>query len=136
MTMSQGPTPFSDDPAAPGTEARAAEAPAAAAGIRLQKRQPAAPPSASAVRDKVCARCGLPFRLDPGKKFFLCPDCYRREVAYKRKGTSARVMALISCAQCGKAEYLPFTPDDPKTALCRDCFRERKPEPRAAEPHR
>jgi CxxC-x17-CxxC domain-containing protein len=104
--------------------------------VKLQKREAAPGPSASAPRDKVCARCGLPFRLDPGKKFFLCPDCYRREVAYKRKGTETRVMALITCVQCGKAEYLPFTPDDPKAALCRDCFKERKPEPKASGTHR
>lgn len=131
MTTSQGSSPFSDTPAGSGPET-----PSAPQGVRLQKRQPAAAPAADAVRDKVCARCGLTFRLDPGKKFFLCPDCYRREVAYKRKGTSARVMALISCAQCGKAEYLPFTPDDPKAALCRTCFRERGAEPKAPAPHR
>lgn len=130
--MSQGPLPLPDDL---GVE-RPAEPVAPAKGIRLQKRQPPPVPAVAAVRDKVCARCGLPFRLDPGKKFFLCPDCYRREVAYKRKGATTRVMALIACIQCGKAEYLPFTPDDPKTALCRECFRERKPEPKASEPHR
>ncbi|HTL97317.1 MAG TPA: hypothetical protein VL181_00805 [Holophagaceae bacterium] len=121
--MSKGPKPPPDEQGAPPA-------------IRLQKREAAPEPSATAVRDKVCARCGLPFRLDPGKKFFLCPDCYRREVAYKRKGTETRVMALISCVQCGKAEYLPFTPDDPKTALCRACFHERKPEPKAPGTHR
>ena len=121
--MSKGSPPPPDDKAAPK-------------GVKLQKREAAPGPSASAPRDKVCARCGLPFRLDPGKKFFLCPDCYRREVAYKRKGTETRVMALITCVQCGKAEYLPFTPDDPKAALCRDCFKERKPEPKASGTHR
>lgn len=131
--MNQGPFPSSDDPTVERPDEPSATP---AKGVLLKKRTPVAAPSASAIRDKVCARCGLPFRLDPGKKFFLCPDCYRREVAYKRKGTETRVMALITCVQCGKAEYLPFTPDDPKTAMCRDCFREKKPEPKAAEPHR
>ena len=121
--MSKGPKPPPDEQGAPPA-------------VRLQKREAAPEPSVNAVRDKVCARCGLPFRLDPGKKFFLCPDCYRREVAYKRKGTETRVMALISCVQCGKAEYLPFTPDDPKAALCRACFHERKPEPKTPGTHR
>lgn len=135
--MNQGPIPSSDDPAVerPDEPSTTPAAPSGK-GVLLKKRTPAAEPSTAAIRDKVCARCGLPFRLDPGKKFFLCPDCYRREVAYKRKGTETRVMALITCIQCGKAEYLPFTPDDPKTALCRDCFRERKPEPKADAPHR
>ena len=131
--MNQGLPPSPDEP---GDDRPAEPAVLPAKGILLKKRQPAPEPGAAAVRDKVCARCGLPFRLDPGKKFFLCPDCYRREVAYKRKGTETRVMALITCIHCGKAEYLPFTPDDPKTALCRACFREHKPEPRAPEPHR
>ncbi len=137
IAMNQGTFPSPDDPGAePATEPSTASTAVPTKGILLKKRQPIAAPTTAAVRDKVCARCGLPFRLDPGKKFFLCPDCYRREVAYKRKGTETRVMALISCVQCGKAEYLPFTPDDPKTALCRDCFREKKPEPKAAGPHR
>jgi CxxC-x17-CxxC domain-containing protein len=131
--MSQGPSPLPDDP---GVERPAELPPVPAKGILLKKRQPTPEAAAAAVRDKICARCGLPFRLDPGKKFFLCPDCYRREVAYKRKGATTRVMALITCIQCGKAEYLPFTPDDPKASRCRDCFREHKPEPKASEPHR
>ena len=131
--MNQGPLPSSDEPGASPEESSSTPP---AKGVLLKKRAPAPEPSATAIRDKVCARCGLPFRLDPGKKFFHCPDCYRREVAYKRKGTETRVMALITCVQCGKAEYLPFTPDDPKAALCRDCFREKKPEPKAAGPHR
>lgn len=124
--MSKGSNSLPDDA---GAE-RPTEVPAPK-GILLKKRPPTPEPTVAAVRDKLCARCGLPFRLDQGKKFFLCPDCYRREVGYKRKGADTRVMALITCIQCGKAEYLPFTPDDPKASLCRECFRTKKLEPKS-----
>lgn len=106
-------------------------------GVRLQKREPAAP-EAEKVREKLCSRCGAAFKLDPGKKFYLCPDCYRREVLYKRHGSQVetRVMALVTCSACGKEEYLPFTPEDRDKALCRTCFAEAKAAQKEQNPPR
>ncbi len=74
--------------------------------------------------------------MDADKKFFLCPDCYRKDVTYKRRGSSeARVMTLVTCSACGKSEYLSFVPEDREKVLCRDCFAKARPEPKRGEGH-
>ena len=104
-------------------------------GVKLQKRMPKAP-EPNAVREKTCSKCGSLFRVDADKKFFLCPDCYRKGVAYKRHGgTETRVMILVNCSACGKAEYLSFVPEDREKALCRDCFSKTRPEPNPRADH-
>ena len=116
------------------------EQPRTAAPVLLTKRTPVAPPDPKAPREKICAECGIHFRLETGQKFFLCPDCYRRSFTYKRKGgkDAARILTHITCATCGQQEYLPFIPDDPAKALCRACFAKARPEPKPSprHPHR
>ena len=128
----------STDPASgdAAPEAKPAAGPAKVP-VRLTKRAPVAPPDPKAPREKICAECGLHFKVETGQKFYLCPDCYRRSFTYKRKGEKdgARVLSHITCAACGAQEYLPFLPDDPAKALCRACFAKQRPEPKAAPRH-
>jgi len=105
--------------------------------VLLTKRAPVVPPDPKAPREKICAECGMHFKVETGQKFYLCPDCYRRSFTYKRKGgkDAARVLTHITCATCGAQEYLPFLPEDPAKALCRACFAKERPEPKAAPRH-
>ncbi len=127
------PDPVPGEPEPDPTPATASEAPR----IRLTKRAPAAEPADEAAREKICAECGTRFRLDPGKKYFLCPDCYRRSFTYRTRGgqEAARILTHITCARCGAQEYVPFVPEDPAQALCRACFAAERPEPRRASRH-
>jgi len=109
-----------------------ADAPAPAKpGVRLVKRAAVAAPDPEAPRDKACAKCGSAFTVLPGEKFFLCPACYRRAYQGRKGRTETQVLTQITCAGCGKTEYLPFLPEDPAKALCQACFRARRPEPSA-----
>jgi CxxC-x17-CxxC domain-containing protein len=134
--MKQGPK--APDDRLPGTPAPD-EAPKPKP-VLLTKRAPVAPPDPKAPREKICAECGIHFRVEAGQKFFLCPDCYRRSFVYKRKGgkEAVRILTHITCAACGGQEYLPFIPDDPAKALCRTCFAKARPEPKPPlkHPHR
>ena len=108
--------------------------------VLLTKRAPVAPPDPKAPREKICAECGMHFKVETGQKFYLCPDCYRRSFTYKRKGgkDAARILTHIICATCGAQEYLPFVPEDPAKALCRACFAKERlePKPGPRHPHR
>lgn len=129
--MIRRPSPLPDPvPGDPAPDQEAAPAPPRP-GVRLTKRTPVLPPDPSAAREKICAECGIKFQLESGKKFFLCPDCYRRSFARQRGGKdTARILTHITCSKCGAQEYLPFVPEDPAKALCRACFATERPEPR------
>lgn len=134
------PDPVPGDPA-PAAGSAAGVTPAAGPastqpGVRLIKRTPVAPPEPEAPREKICAECGHRFVIEGGKKFYLCPDCYRRSFVYKRGGKdTARILTHITCARCGAQEYLPFVPEDPAKALCRACFALERPEPKRPPKH-
>lgn len=120
-----------------------AETPVAAAqppAVRLIKRAAVAPPDPAAPREKICSDCGRRFKVEAGQKFYLCPDCYRRSFVYRKRGgpEAARILAHITCAQCGASDYLPFMPEDPAKALCKTCFAASRPEPKPGprHPHR
>jgi CxxC-x17-CxxC domain-containing protein len=125
------------DPVPGDPESIASAAAPAAPQVRLIKRAPVPAPEEDAARDKVCAECGIRFRLEPGKKYFLCPDCYRRSFTYRQRGAreAARILTHITCARCGTQEYVPFVPEDPAQALCRACFAAERPEPKRASRH-
>ena len=128
----------SNDPASGDAAPEATSGPAPAKpAVRLTKRAPVAPPDPKSPREKICAECGMRFKVEAGQKFYLCPDCYRRSFSYKRKGgkEAARVLTHITCATCGAQEYLPFVPEDPAKALCRACYAKERPEPKAAPRH-
>jgi predicted RNA-binding Zn-ribbon protein involved in translation (DUF1610 family) len=80
--------------------------------------------STRAVRQKACATCGQVFDLQLGQKFFDCPDCYQNKMTEQRfaNAKATRVLARISCCDCGAVEFVSFVPDDPTTVLCRPCF--------------
>ena len=134
--MIKGPKP-SKDPLSGDAQPEPASKPTP---VLLTKRAPVAPPDPKAPREKICAECGMNFRVETGQKFYLCPDCYRRSFVYKRKGgnDAARILTHITCAACGAQEYLPFIPEDPAKALCRACFAKERPEhkPAPRHPHR
>jgi CxxC-x17-CxxC domain-containing protein len=134
--MIKGPKP-SKDPVSGDAQPETASKPTP---VLLTKRAPVAPPDPKAPREKICAECGMHFRVESGQKFYLCPDCYRRSFVYKRKGgkDAARILTHITCATCGAQEYLPFIPEDPAQALCRACFAKARPEhkPAPRHPHR
>ena len=102
--------------------------------VRVQKRDNTAAPT---LREKLCATCGRPFKLQPDEKFFDCPVCYRKNQAPRKttKRGEARVLVQITCAACGTVEFLGFAPTDPATALCRVCFAAQKRELKLASPH-
>jgi CxxC-x17-CxxC domain-containing protein len=97
--------------------------------VRVQKPQGRATKTA---RQKECATCGQVFDLQPGQKFFDCPDCYQNKMTEQRLAGAkrTRVLTRIECRDCGAQEFVTFVPEDPATVLCRACFarqaRERK----------
>ena len=118
-----------------------ASSPASGTGVKVVKRQAAAP--GPALREKTCSQCSRPFKLTPEQKFHLCPKCYQKaqtkRPAPPRRGTS--VLTQITCLMCGIQEYLSIVPTDPSKALCAACHaatretRESQPrEPKAREP--
>jgi CxxC-x17-CxxC domain-containing protein len=131
--MSKGQNPSID----PESGEAAPETAPPKAPVLLTKRAPVAPPDPKSPREKICAECGMRFKVETGQKFYLCPDCYRRSFTYKRKGgkEAARILTHITCAACGSQEYLPFVPEDPAKALCRACFAKERPEPKPASGH-
>ena len=133
--MIRRPAPLSD-PTPEDPESTPASTPKAPA-VRITKRTPVAPADGDPSREKICAECGVRFKLDPGKKFFLCPDCYRRSFTYRQRGgrDAARILTHITCARCGAQEYVPFVPEDPAQALCRVCFAAERPEPKRPSRH-
>lgn len=121
------PPPGPDEPAEPKQLG-------APGSVRVQKRVAGATP---ALRDKLCATCGRPFKLQPDEKFFDCPRCHQKNQAPRkpRKQGEAQVLVQITCAQCGIQEFVGFTPTDPAAALCRTCFSAQKREQKLASPH-
>jgi CxxC-x17-CxxC domain-containing protein len=92
-------------------------------GVRVTKRSATPDPR----REKACADCGKSFLVEPGQKFYLCPNCYQKAFKPKRKkAQDTQVLAQITCAACGKKEFLPFLPEAPEKALCQSCFRAQK----------
>jgi CxxC-x17-CxxC domain-containing protein len=120
--------------AVPSTD-NASETTQPAGAVILRKREAAS--DEATVREKLCAQCSRSFRVEPEQKFYLCPDCYRRNFVQKReKGRSeTRILTHITCSSCGTQEYLPFVPDDREKALCRACFKAQKPEQKRSSEH-
>ena len=75
--------------------------------------------------------------MEPDKKFYLCPDCYRREILQKRYSNpkATRILTHIVCVKCGTQEYLPFLPEDPNNSLCRACYSEKLTEQKRTSKH-
>ncbi len=104
---------------------------------RLQKRAPVTPSDpVTTPRTKICTQCAKSFRVDPGKKFYLCSDCYRRTFL-RKKATSnfdTRILTSIVCSRCGTRSYLPFVPNQHENALCRSCYADQRTAPSLITP--
>ena len=81
-----------------------------------------------------CRDCGKDFVWTASEQDFYqqkgftnsparCPEC--RQVKKQQK-FSDRQMYDITCAQCGKADKVPFAPRGDRPVLCSDCFRKQK----------
>lgn len=97
--------------------------------LRLEKRKKVTPDDpATMTRTKICTKCSKSFHIKPGKKFYLCAECYQRTfLNNKNKLTyDTRVLTQIICSVCGIREYLPFIPNQQEKMLCRSCYSEQK----------
>lgn len=101
--------------------------------VKVQKRADRPAPDGS--REKACSECQRLFTLQPGDKYFLCPDCYRKTLTPKRPIKGARILTHITCAACGTQEYVTFVPTDPASALCAACHLKQKREQKMQSRH-
>ena len=104
---------------------------------RLEKRQLVTPADPAVTpRTKICTKCAKTFRVDPGKKFYLCSDCYRRTFLHKKASSSfdTRILTSIICSTCGMREYLPFVPTQHEKTFCRSCYAEQRLAPSLVTP--
>lgn len=83
-----------------------------------------------------CRECNQEFIFSAGEQEFYhqkgllnepgrCPSCRQR----RRQSMSAsaaerapREMHVITCAECGKEDQVPFLPRNDKPVYCSDCF--------------
>lgn len=101
--------------------------------VKIQKRADRPPPDGS--REKACSECQRLFTLQPGDKYYLCPDCYRKTLTPKRPIKGARILTHIKCAACGTEEYVTFVPTDLAAALCGACHSKQKREQKFPSRH-
>ena len=101
--------------------------------VKVQKRVDRPAPDGS--REKACSECQRLFTLQPGDKYYLCPDCYRKTLTPKRSIKGARILTHIKCASCGTEEYVTFVPTDRTTALCGACHLKQKREQKMESRH-
>mgnify|MGYP006919748821 FL=1 len=104
---------------------------------RLEKRKLVAPVDPAVTpRTKICTKCAKSFRVDPGKKFYLCADCYRRTFLHKKASSAfdTRILTSIVCSTCGTREYLPFVPNQHEKTLYRSCYAEQRLAPSLVTP--
>jgi CxxC-x17-CxxC domain-containing protein len=103
--------------------------------------------SSSGFEDKTltCRDCGQEFVWTAGEQQFYqekglesapgrCLICRAKRKAQRRQfgGMSGgRTETQITCSKCGKIDTVPFVPRDPKTVLCRDCYRQQQQQRRA-----
>lgn len=118
------------------TDPKSVPSPSIAPGtVRVQKAQDCLPDAPA--REKQCSVCGRTFLLTPDQKFFMCPDCYQKDLlrkkATRRRGT--QVLIQIQCPDCGATDYVEFVPQDPGTTYCRPCFERRRREPKDNPEH-
>ncbi|MBK9794886.1 MAG: hypothetical protein IPP58_00010 [Holophagaceae bacterium] len=102
--MKKGPKSANNPPSGDGVQDLASKP----TPVLLTKRAAVAAPDPKAPREKICAECGIHFKVESGQKFYLCPDCYRRSFTYKRKGARKPPgSSPITCATCGPRNTCP-----------------------------
>ncbi len=86
----------------------------------------------------VCRDCGKDFVWTASEQDFYkkkgfenepvrCPNCRSLKKARMNQDRPERQMFEITCAECGKADTVPFKPKGDRPVLCRDCFRKGRP---------
>ena len=86
----------------------------------------------------VCRDCGKDFVWTASEQDFYkkkgfenepvrCPNCRALKKARMNGDRPQRQMFEITCAECGKADTVPFKPKGDRPVLCRDCFRKQRP---------
>ena len=86
----------------------------------------------------VCRDCGKDFVWTTSEQDFYkkkgfenepvrCPNCRALKKARMNGDRPQRQMFEITCAECGKADTVPFKPKGDRPVLCRDCFRKQRP---------
>lgn len=89
-----------------------------------------------AFQDKTltCRDCGKEFTWTASEQDFYqqkgfenepvrCPSC---RALKKAKMQGQRQSYEIKCAECGRADTVPFQPKGDRPVLCRDCFRRQR----------
>ncbi len=81
-----------------------------------------------------CKDCGADFVWTASEQDFYqqkgfqnapvrCPACRQTK---KQERMTDRKMYPITCAQCGKADEVPFEPRGDRPVLCQECFKKSK----------
>ena len=125
--------PMTKSPARPKDDKPQENATPSLGPVKVQKRVDRPAPDGS--REKACSECQRLFTLQPGDKYYLCPDCYRKTLTPKRPIKGARILTHIKCASCGAEEYVTFVPTDRATALCGACHLRQKREQKMESRH-
>ena len=92
-------TPMTRTPGRPEDDPTRENSPSTLGPVKVQKRADRPAPDGS--REKACSECQRMFTLQPGDKYYLCPDCYRKTLTPKRPVKGARILTHIKCAACG-----------------------------------
>jgi CxxC-x17-CxxC domain-containing protein len=81
-----------------------------------------------------CRECDQEFIFSAGEQEFYhqkglmnepgrCPDCrQRRRQAMASGDRGPREMHIITCAECGAEDKVPFLPRNDKPVYCSNCF--------------
>lgn len=85
-----------------------------------------------AYQDKTltCKDCGKEFIWTAGEQEFYAQKgftnpparCKEDRIKFKQQRRDNQQKYDITCANCGKADQVPFQPRDPSSVLCADCF--------------
>lgn len=91
-----------------------------------------------------CVDCGGDFLFTKNEQAFYaergftnepkrCKVCRDKRKTSRDSGSSAggRQMVSVTCDNCGVATEVPFTPVSGKPVYCRDCYSQRRSQPRA-----
>jgi CxxC-x17-CxxC domain-containing protein len=90
-----------------------------------------------------CADCGGEFTFTKNEQSFYaergftnepkrCKNCRdKRKTARDGNGGGQRAMVNVTCDSCGVSTEVPFTPVSGKPVYCRDCYNQRRQQPRS-----
>ncbi|WP_109486049.1 zinc-ribbon domain containing protein [Occallatibacter savannae] len=85
-------------------------------------------------RDLKCVNCGVEFVFTAGEQEFFRARGFTntpkscRECRSKKNHRPMRADSKVTCADCGSATTVPFTPRQHRPVYCRACFSEHRSE--------